>query len=182
MKVLLLNGSPRRNGNTAYAVKKMADGMAESSSNIVEVINIIDFTVSGCFACDGCKNNGGNCVVKDDTKHIIDKVSSADTIIFATPVYWWGVSSQLKAVIDKFYSAQVRFRSQKKEIGVVSIGGSGLNNKQYSLIADQFSCICDFLGWNKMFNLSFAASDCDDLEKSGEVDKQLVDILPKIRK
>jgi len=179
MDVLLLNGSPRRNGNTDYAVKKMAEGITKNSSNTLEVINIINFTVGGCFACDGCRHNGGNCVIKDDTKHIIDKVSSADVIIFATPVYWWGMSSQLKAVIDKFYSAELRLATQKKQIGVVSIGASAINDKQYSLISDQFSCICDFLGWKKIFNLPFSASDCSDLQKSKDATHQLVSIWEK---
>ena len=173
MKVLLVNGSPRKNGNTAYATKTIVEGIEKNSSNTIEVINVVDFKVSGCIACDGCKHNRGNCVIPDDTKNVIDKFLDADAVIFATPVYWWGMSSQLKAVVDKFYSAQAKFSTQNKKIGVIAIGADSVDGKQYSLISDQFSCICSFLNWEKVFDLPFSASNLDDLQKSEEASKTL---------
>ena len=176
MKVLLINGSPRKNGNTAYATKTVMQGIEANSSNTIEVINVVDFTVSGCVACDGCKHNGGNCVIKDDTKNVVDKALDADVIIFATPVYWWGMTSQLKAVIDKFYSAQAKLTTQNKKIGVITIGADSVDGKQYSLISDQFSCICSFLNWEKIFDFPFSASNLDDLQKSEESSTKLLNI------
>ena len=179
MKVLLLNASPRRNGNTAYAIKNIVEAISEDCSSTTEVIDVTSLTVSGCIACDGCKTNNGDCVIKDDSKYIIDKISSADIVIFASPVYWWGIPSQLKAVIDKFYSAQKRFPTQNKKIAVIAIGADAIDSKQYSLISDQFSCICDFLGWDKIFNLSFSALNTDDLQKSEEASIELLNVWKK---
>ncbi len=176
MKVLLLNGSPRKNGNTAYATKTIVEGIEKNSSSTIQTINVVDFKVSGCIACDGCKANDGNCVIPDDTKNIVDKVLNADAVIFATPVYWWGMTSQLKAVVDKFYSSASKFSKQNKKIGVIAIGADSVDGKQYSLISDQFTCICSFLNWEKIFDLPFSASNLDDLQKSKESSKTLTNI------
>jgi multimeric flavodoxin WrbA len=63
-------------------------------------------------------------------------------LIFGTPVYWWGISAQLKMLIDKFYSKSKQFAKQNKNRSV-SIGGAVLQDREYGLIKEQFSCICD---------------------------------------
>ena len=180
MKILVLNGSPRLSGNTAYATQEIAKNVTENSSNTIEVVNVTKLKVSGCIACDGCSNNGGNCVINDDSRYIMDKIGAADMVIFATPVYWWGVSAQLKAVIDKFYSAQSKFKTQKKKIGIIVTGVNPLTDKQYSLIEDQFSCICSFIGWERIFNHSFSAYETNDLQNSEETTAQLTTICETI--
>jgi len=166
MKILILNGSPRLNGNTNFALSAIADGITRNSNHCVEIINVTKLKVGGCTACNACKENGGNCIMKDDSKCIIDKVYSFDALIIGTPVYWWGMSSQMKAVIDKFYSKTAQFKEQNKKIGIVVIGTGAVANKQYELIHEQFNCISGFLGWDKIFGFSYSASAQGDLQKS----------------
>lgn len=78
-------------------------------------------------------------------------------MIFGTPVYWWGMSAQLKMVVDKFYSQDAQFQTMKKKVGVVAIGANELEDPQYRLIREQFSCIADYLGWELAFSLSYSA-------------------------
>ncbi len=173
MKILILNGSPRLNGNTSYALCAIAEGAEKNTKHEVEIIDVARLKIGGCTACNACKSNGGHCVACDDTKCFIEKVYAADAVIFGTPVYWWGISSQLKAALDKFYSKTAQFKAQNKIVGLVAIGGSAVSNKQYELIHDQFRCITDFLGWDLKLNLSYSASAPDDLRKSARAAEEL---------
>ena len=173
MKVLILNGSPRMNGNTSLAMKTLADGILANTEHEVETINVTRQRVGGCIACDSCHKNGGDCVMKDDTKALIDKVYAADTVIFASPVYWWGISSQLKALLDKFYSRTGLFKKQDKKLGIFAVGEDEVTGKQFELINTQFECICEYLGWEKLFGLFYSAGEAGELQKSVEAVKEL---------
>ena len=157
MNVLILNGSPRKNGNTSHALRAIEDGL--KTRHTVESLNVYDFTFRPCRNCDACKRNGGNCIQADDTVPIIGKVAAADLVIFGSPVYWWGISAQLKDVVDKFYSrddasAKPTLRTKKK-IGIVACGAD----------SDQFRCIAEFLGWEVVLDESVCAAAADDLAK-----------------
>ena len=101
MKVLLLNGSPRINGNTKTALKAAAEGIVENCEHDVELIDVSKYNVKGCMACESCKKTNGICVIEDDGRILAEKIYEADVVIFGSPVYWWGISSQLKTAIDR---------------------------------------------------------------------------------
>lgn len=81
---------------------------------------------SACLACDGCKRNGGTCVQPDDTAELIQKIYDADILVFGTPVYFWGMSAQLKMVVDKLYSRDDALKKLDKKVGLVTILGQQL--------------------------------------------------------
>ena len=93
----------------------------------------------------------------DESDAVIRKIAEADAVIFGTHVYWWGMSAQLKMVVDKFYSQDSQFKTMKKKIGVVVTGANGLDNPQYRLIDEQFRCIAEYLRWDMAFSLAYAA-------------------------
>lgn len=173
MKILILNGSPRMNGNTSYAMKTLADGITNNTANEVEILNVARLKVGGCVACDACQKNGGDCVMKDDTKAVIDKIYAADVVIFGSPVYWWGISSQLKAVLDKFHSRTGMFKAQSKKLGIFAVGEDEISGKQYELINDQFTCVCEYLGWDKAFGYFYSANKPGELRESEKAAKEL---------
>ena len=166
MKILILNGSPRERGNTSYALSKIADGLSANTRHEVELINVTKLKVGGCTACEACKLNGGSCVMMDDSRSIIDKVYAADVVIFGSPVYYFGISAQLKAVLDKFHSKSGEFKQQNKKLGFVTVGEDEITEKQYELINDHFECVCKYLGWEKVFGFSYSAGKPDDLRSS----------------
>ena len=181
MNALILNGSPRKNGNTAHALRAIADGLARNHA--VETLNVYDFTFRPCRNCDACKRNGGNCIQADDTVKIINKVTDADLIIFGSPVYWWGISAQLKDVVDKFYSrddASAPTLRTKKKIGIVACGADSLTNPEYKLISDQFHCIAEFLGWEVVLDESICAAAADDLAKDAARLAELTETAAKL--
>lgn len=172
MKLLILNGSPRKNGNTRSALQMMKSVFEKNHD--VEFLDVCDMKLSGCRACDGCRQNGGHCVCPDESDALIQRIVRADAVIFGTPVYWWGMSAQLKMVLDKFYSQDAPFKTMKKTIGVLAVGANALNNPQYLLIREQFSCIAEYLNWNLAFSLSFSAYEPGSLMKQDGIEGTLL--------
>jgi multimeric flavodoxin WrbA len=169
MKILLLNGSPRANGNTRAALQVLAGGIRDNiPDSDIELYDVTRHKVGGCIHCNGCRDNGGNCVMPDESAGIVNKIADADCIVFGSPVYWWGVSSQLKAVIDKMYSKDPVLPDLKKKIGTVIIGAGDTTDPQYRIIREQFECICAYLGWEVIFSYAASAGEAGDILKSGE--------------
>lgn len=160
MNIVILNGSPRKQGNTKAVIEALTQGINPNQHNI-EVINTNALNISGCLACNYCKNGDHQCIHKDDTNPVIEKIVQGDLLIFATPVYWWGISAQLKLVVDKFYAKQPQLKDKK--YGIIAIGGAGVENVQYELISKQFKAIGNFLSWTNVLDESQSAYEVDDL-------------------
>ncbi|MEG1492239.1 MAG: flavodoxin family protein [Oscillospiraceae bacterium] len=103
MNILVISGSPRKGGNTEIMVDAFADG-AKESGNEVTIKKMSALTVAPCHACEYCFAHDGVCVQKDDMAEILAAVDVADMIVFASPIYWFGMSAQTKAVIDRLYA------------------------------------------------------------------------------
>ena len=101
-KVLILAGSPRKGGNSDLLCDEFARG-AEEAGHKVEKIYVQEQKIGFCRACDVCMRNGGACIQKDDMEDILCAFQQADVVVLATPVYFYGVSAQMKACIDRTY-------------------------------------------------------------------------------
>ena len=105
MRILVLNGSPRPKGNTRQMTDAFRSG-AESAGHRVEVIDVCRKKIAGCLACEYCHTKGnGACVQKDDMQEVYSLLGEADMLVIASPIYYHGVSGQLKCALDRFYSA-----------------------------------------------------------------------------
>jgi multimeric flavodoxin WrbA len=102
MKVIGINGSPRKNGNTAILIQTVFDELNRQGIE-TELISLADKNIKGCIACRACiKNKNQECVIKnDDFNACLEKMIAADGIILGSPVYSAGVTSQIKALIDR---------------------------------------------------------------------------------
>ena len=166
MKALLLNGSPRQ-GNTCAALEALTKGLEHIQGMEIEEVKAAEVSVGPCIACECC-GSSSHCTFDDDTNQIVDAVAAADIIVFATPVYWWGVTAQLKTIIDKFYCQSQTLHDLKKKIGVIVIGEAEQGDAQYEIIPKQFDCICNYLGWEIAFSKTYTAAAPDDLSKSAD--------------
>ena len=101
--VLILEGSPRANGNSTILSEAFAKGAKEAGCS-VETIRVARKKVAGCLGCNACYRNGGTCVQKDDMAEIRDKMLAADVIVLASPIYFYSMTAQMKAVIDRTYA------------------------------------------------------------------------------
>lgn len=98
-KVLILSGSPRKGGNSDLLCDEFAKG-AQEAGHEVEKIRVAEKKVGYCRACYACRGSGV-CVQKDDMAEILQKMIDADVIVLASPVYFYSIAAQLKAVIDR---------------------------------------------------------------------------------
>ena len=126
------------------------------------------------MGCDACGFTNG-CVATDDTNMIIDKMVAADMLVFASPVYWWGITAQMKLVIDKAYCKGAHLKNKKA--GIIIIGGASVNSEQYQLIRGQFRCIAEYLNWEILFHRDYSASARDDLAKNATAIEELKHIM-----
>lgn len=99
-KVLILSGSPRKRGNSDILCDEFAKG-ALAAGNEVEKIFVAEKKIAMCKGCYFCKDNGGGCVFNDDMGDILQKIIDCDVLVLSSPVYFYSISAQLKAVIDR---------------------------------------------------------------------------------
>ena len=99
-KVLILSGSPRKGGNSDILCDEFARG-AQEAGHEAEKIRVAAKKVAPCSACYYCRDHGGECVHKDDMAEILQKMIDADVLVLASPVYFYSIDAQLKAVIDR---------------------------------------------------------------------------------
>jgi len=102
-QIVVLSGSPRKGGNTDKMAEAFVEG-AQAQGKSVALFRVADMKIGGCLGCDGCEQDGVMCVQKDDMLKILEALLSADTLVFASPVYYFSVSAQLKLAIDRIYA------------------------------------------------------------------------------
>ena len=100
-QILIIRGGGRPKGNTAQLVAAFKRG-AEEAGHQVEVVSLIKKEVKGCLGCNACRY-GKPCIQKDDFNELALKIKAADLIVFASPLYFWTLSSRIKALIERFY-------------------------------------------------------------------------------
>lgn len=110
-KVLILSGSPRRGGNSDTLCEEFMKGAIESG-NEVEKVFVAGKQIGYCKACYVCKKTGA-CAIKDDMAEVLQKMLDADVIVLSSPVYFYSISAQLKAVIDRTVARWLEFRDKE---------------------------------------------------------------------
>ena len=100
-KILIILGGGRTKGNTVQLVEAFMNGAIEAGHE-VELVSLNKLNVNGCIGCNACRY-GKPCVQKDDFHLLIPKIKEADLIVFASPLYFWTISSKIKAFIERFY-------------------------------------------------------------------------------
>ncbi|MBQ9900885.1 MAG: flavodoxin family protein [Clostridia bacterium] len=144
-RILVLSGSPRRDGNTERLASAFVKGAKQKQDNEVEIISVCDHTIHPCVGCNTCFEREGNrCFQNGDMTLIYDRLSKADIVIIASPVYFYGISAQLKAVVDRLHTP-MRNRFPIKKLGLILVGAAELPElfdsilTQYRLIMNFFS-------------------------------------------
>ncbi len=177
MEILVLNGSPRK-GNTYDLLQAFIES-AEQKHDIT-YFDLGEKKVAPCEACDYCLKTS-ECKHRDSTNEIIGQLQIADAIVFGTPVYWWGMTAQMKALIDKMYSFQsVGFKVPSKKIGLIIVGGAEPGNYQYKLITEQFTLISKFMDWEVSFVQEFSAYNIGDITKNKAAMEKVKDLILKM--
>lgn len=143
MKILVITGSPRKNGNSNTLADNFIKGAEEAGHSVVR-FDAAFKNVHPCVACNKCGMNG-ECVFKDDFEFVKANIVDADCVVFATPMYYFGISAQLKAVIDRFYAINGKIHVSKK--GVLLMTYADTSERTAQPIISHYETLLRYLGW-----------------------------------
>ncbi|GLC80725.1 flavodoxin family protein [Lacrimispora brassicae] len=118
MRIVVLEGSPHKKGSSNLLAGEFIRG-AQSAEHTVQVLDVAHMDIHPCMGCDHCGMDGP-CVQKDDVPKIQNALLSADMIVLVTPVYYFGMSAQLKMVIDRFYSYTMKLSAKGLKTAMVT--------------------------------------------------------------
>ena len=112
MKLLAVNGSPRKNRNTASLLTKVMEGAADSGCG-TKLVHLSDLKFSGCLSCLACKIRGnkcgGLCALKDDLRPVLEETLASDILVIGTPVYWHYPTSLVRAFMERLLFAPLDY-------------------------------------------------------------------------
>ncbi len=119
-KVLILKSSPREKGNSSVLADQVAAGAVKAGAQ-VESILLNRLSIHPCKACDQCQDLGEGCAIEDDMQAVYPRLLAADAIVFASPIYWFTYSAQLKLCIDRMYALNSKqgHALRGKKVGIV---------------------------------------------------------------
>lgn len=144
MKIVVLTGSPRMNGNTSHMASQFIKG-AEEAGHEVYRFDCAKHKIGGCIACNACGMNG-DCILHDDFAELRPHLIEADMVVFATPMYYFGFSSQLKAVIDRFYAINGTIKGARKRSAFL-MAYADTAPKEAEPMTLHYKTLIDYLGW-----------------------------------
>ncbi|MDA3903895.1 MAG: flavodoxin family protein [Desulfuromusa sp.] len=148
MKILSINGSRRKQGNTEFLIQSIL-APAKKKGVQVESIFLGDYSIGACTGCEGCSRSW-ECIIKDDFAQVVKKVDEADGIVLASPTYWYSVTSDMKRFIDRCYSLIQFPVNRKKWIGKyqgtekVCVTAAVCEQSEASMIGNTMSLLTDF--------------------------------------
>lgn len=121
MKIFAINGSPRKNHNTAALLNAFLDGAASQSENAeVKIVNLYDLNYKGCTECFGCKvknsDNYGKCCYKDDITVLLYEVATADIVAFGSPIYFSDITGQLRCFLERLFYPFTAFKKDGERV------------------------------------------------------------------
>ena len=145
MNITILNGSPRRGGNTEIMAMEFAKG-ANEAGHETKIINLAEKKVAGCLGCQYCFKNNGTCIQKDDMADILAELDKTDLVVFASPIYWFDITAQLKATIARMYArGKIGFHFKKTAL-LLDSGADGV----YNAALAQYKAMCSYLHWESI--------------------------------
>lgn len=146
--VLILNGSPRRGGNTDTLADAFAAGCAAGGHAVKTFVASSD-PVQGCRGCDQCWSKGEACVFADGLRRLSPLLEWADTLVLATPLYYFGFSAQIKAAIDKTYPYISPARKAEMDIreSVLLVCEGAEEKEDCDGLTHSYAIMCKHLGW-----------------------------------
>ena len=153
MKILVLNGSPHKEGNTAALISAFKEG-AESVGHVVDVINVRNKNINECLGCEYCHNVNRNvCIQKDDMQELYPMLQEMDMLVLASPIYYYNFTAALQATMTRFYAIVAKgdkFKKAKKAALILSSGSGPKGGTYLAPIAVFENCFCDYLKLENM--------------------------------
>jgi multimeric flavodoxin WrbA len=150
MKILGLSGSPNGKGNTVTLMNQVLNGAKEEGAAI-ELYSVAGKDIKPCDGCHACGKTG-ECIIKDDMQSLYLKLLEADGVVFGTPVYFYGMTAQLKAIIDRTIAIGSPGKSMANKVGGVIVTGGSLG------LADTLKDLYFYMVTRQMIPANFVAA------------------------
>jgi multimeric flavodoxin WrbA len=156
MKVIAINGSPRKNGNTATILAQILAGAAEKGAK-TRMFHLNELDMKGCQGCLACREDLGKCAFKDDFQEVLEAMRTCDAIALGTPIYVFNVTGQFKCFLDRCFcfideSVEGEYRSVMppgKKFALVTSQGDA-NPDAFRHIIDYLQLLFSFLGGSSL--------------------------------
>lgn len=164
--ILILNGSPRNNGNTSHLVEEFTKG-AERAGHKVKCFNLQQMDMHPCLGCfGGGKDPDSPCVQKDDMLKIYPYFENADVLVFSTPMYYWSITAQLKIAIDRLFAVQEKSSDYEmpKLKCILLMAAGGETDDNFEPFKHYYHALLKHLGWENLKEIyAGAVMNIDDI-------------------
>lgn len=170
MKILILDGSPHPKGTTSLLRKAFEEG-AREAGHTVTTFHTAREEIHPCIGCDHCKTAPSGCIYQDGMEKLNPLLLEADCVVFSTPLYYFGMSTHIKAAVDRFYANNASLRSQKK--GAVLLAACA-DKDDWALDAldTHFDFVCRYLHWDNLGRVdAIGMRTADDIEGTVYLDE-----------
>ena len=162
-KIVILNGSPRKNGNTSALVQAFREG-AESAGHTVTEFHLASMDIHPCKGCwGGGKDSAHPCVQRDDMEQIYPAYKEADIVVLASPLYYWTISGQLKMTFDRLFAVAEESADYanpiKESVLLMAAEGNGFEESEY-----WYDRLMNHLGWTSLGKIL-----CGGVVKPGDI-------------
>lgn len=183
-KICILNGSPRANGNTKELIKSFTQGAIEGGHEVV-CFDLQTMNIHGCLGCcQGGKDQTSPCVQKDDMTQIYPVYEKADIVVLASPMYYWGISGQLKCAFDRLFAVaelNPNYENPKKEC-ILLMAAEGDTEENFVPVRAFYEGLTSHLGWKNLgivyaggnMNIGDILKKRNQLQEAEELGKSIV--------
>ncbi len=132
MKITVITGSPRKNGTSNYMADEFIRGAEENGHNIYR-FDSAKADVKNCISCNACQMGTRPCIHKDDFVELREHLLNSDLVVFVTPIYYFGMTSSIKKVIDRFYSIDPQLKAKQNKAILISVQHSPVDQVKEAL-------------------------------------------------
>ena len=171
MKILILQASPRANGNTAWMAEEYKKA-AEAAGHEVTLVNVSKKKIAGCLACEYCHTKGnGACIQKDDMQELYPLMNEAEVLVLAAPIYYFTLCAQIQAPIQRMYCVNKPAKVKKMAL-LMSSYSPGV----YEGAMCEFRDICNY--WS-VENMGAVTAKIDE-QKTEETKQKVAALVSKL--
>ena len=143
MKIVIITGSAHKHGTTAYLTEKFIEGAAEAGHEVFR-FDAAFKQVHPCIGCNKCQRTG-SCAFQDDMNELNTHLLEADVVVLVSPIYYYDINAQLKAVIDRFYANDEKLHGNKKSVLMVTMADTSMASAEGALAS--YRGMTNFLDW-----------------------------------
>ena len=171
MQILILQGSPRAKGNTAWMAEEFKNA-AEAAGHQVTLVNVAHKHIAGCLACEYCHGKGnGACIQKDDMQELYPLMAEAEVLVLAAPIYYFTLSAQIQASIQRMYCVNAPAKVKKMALLM-----SSYSPAVYDGALAEFRDICNY--W-QVENIGHVSAKIDE-QKTEATKQKVLDLVNRL--